>query len=251
MMVLGLNMLGNMNKEATSQESLGLPFWRLLVASGILSIVIGFFNLAAVCISASHQPTVLTALQSYIFRDKSRNITARRVRSHGADRLSEAVDIESYPKEIHSVKSFHTSSVSSRTGTPTMRIATTPRVDMGSPQNFETASPNKESRFEFNFSPARTLRNARASLLPSYHSTNLSPPRGTRTRASSTYSRSTSGESRKWWQAKKNRDSEVPALDISGPLNVNPNFAHLVKPNLAHHPSQRRVDRDDALKDFD
>lgn len=48
MMVLGLNMLGNMNKEATSQESLGMPFWRLLVASGILAIVIGFFNVVAV-----------------------------------------------------------------------------------------------------------------------------------------------------------------------------------------------------------
>lgn len=48
MMILGLNMLGNMNKEATSQKSLGLPFWRLLVASGILAIVIGFFNVVAV-----------------------------------------------------------------------------------------------------------------------------------------------------------------------------------------------------------
>lgn len=41
-------MLGNMNKEATSQKTLTLPFWRLLVASGILSIVIGFFNVIAV-----------------------------------------------------------------------------------------------------------------------------------------------------------------------------------------------------------
>lgn len=49
MMVIGLNMLGNMNKAATSQESLGMPFWRLLLASGILAIVIGFFNVVAVC----------------------------------------------------------------------------------------------------------------------------------------------------------------------------------------------------------
>jgi len=48
MMILGSNMLGNMNKEATSQKSLGLPFWRLLVASGCLAIVIGFFNIVAV-----------------------------------------------------------------------------------------------------------------------------------------------------------------------------------------------------------
>jgi len=48
MMVIGLNMLGNMNKQATSQQSLGLPFWRLLLASGILAIVIGFFNVVSV-----------------------------------------------------------------------------------------------------------------------------------------------------------------------------------------------------------
>jgi len=48
MIVLGLNILGNMNKQATSQDSLGLPFWRLVIASGILSLVIGFFNVVAV-----------------------------------------------------------------------------------------------------------------------------------------------------------------------------------------------------------
>jgi hypothetical protein len=53
MIAIGLNMLGNMNKEATSQKSLGMPFWRLLVASGILSIVIGFFNVVAVSCSNS------------------------------------------------------------------------------------------------------------------------------------------------------------------------------------------------------
>jgi hypothetical protein len=58
MMTIGLNLLGNMNKEATSQKSLSLPFWRLLVASGILSIVIGFFNIVAVRLPsrpASHE----------------------------------------------------------------------------------------------------------------------------------------------------------------------------------------------------
>lgn len=32
--------------------------------------------------------------------------------------------------------------------------------------------------------------------------------------------------------------------EISYPLNVNPQFAHLVKPNLAHHPSVRRPEFD-------
>lgn len=48
MMIIGLNQLGNMNKQATSQQSLGMAFWRLLLASGILTIVIGFFNVVAV-----------------------------------------------------------------------------------------------------------------------------------------------------------------------------------------------------------
>ena len=57
MMILGMNMLGNMNKEATSKESLGLPFWRLLLASGCLGIIIGFFNIVAV--SSSVEKLVL------------------------------------------------------------------------------------------------------------------------------------------------------------------------------------------------
>lgn len=30
-----------------------------------------------------------------------------------------------------------------------------------------------------------------------------------------------------------------PVMNISGPLNINPQFAHLIKPELAHHPSKR------------
>jgi hypothetical protein len=243
MMVLGLNMLGNMNKEATSQKSLGLPFWRLLVASGILAIVIGFFNVVA----------------SYVFRDRSRHITARRVRSHGAITLSEAgSDIEStYPKTL-SVKTHHTGGSSFRTATPPMRMGTPP-IDMGSPQAPYPVSPskNEEAPSRFNFSPARTLRNARQSILPSYHSsTPLKSPLKvfSHSRSSSTYSRATNGEPFKkgWWKAKR-PESEVPdvPLQISAPLNVNPNFAHLVKPNIAHHPSQRRAENDEGLKAFD
>ncbi|KAF2266620.1 hypothetical protein CC78DRAFT_577930 [Lojkania enalia] len=222
MMVLGLNMLGNMNKEATSQESLGLPFWRLLVASGILAIIIGTFNVVA----------------SYIFRDKARHITARRVRSHGAISLSEHGDIEAASKAF-SINTHHTGSSASRNGTPAMRVGTPP-INMGSPE----PSPRKDSRWsQFNFSPARTLRNARQSILPSYHSS--SPLKATADSSSSTYSRSTSGESR-WWSKKKRESSipDVPPMNISAPLNVNHNFAHLIKPDLAHHPSVRRPEAD-------
>ena len=59
MMGIGLNMLGNLNKEATSQKSLGLPFWRLLVASGILAIIIGFFNVVAVSLRSTNDLAML------------------------------------------------------------------------------------------------------------------------------------------------------------------------------------------------
>ncbi|KAF2833387.1 hypothetical protein CC86DRAFT_279307 [Ophiobolus disseminans] len=235
MMGIGLNMLGNLNKEATSQKSLGLPFWRLLVASGILAIIIGFFNIVA----------------SFVFRDKSRNITARGVRSRGAMTLSE-VDTESQYDPKHkafTINTHHTgnSSRSHVGGSPPMHMGTPP-VDCGSPQ---VASPTKESHpnrlSQFNFSPLRAFNNARQSFLPSYHSTSPTKPWNNRP-ASSLYSRTTSGEPQKkrFWQRKQEQEEEeVPRVpEISYPLNVNPQFAHLVKPNLAHHPSIRRPEAD-------
>jgi hypothetical protein len=48
MIILGINILGNLNKEATSEESLGLAFWRIVIGSGIIVFVIGFLNILAV-----------------------------------------------------------------------------------------------------------------------------------------------------------------------------------------------------------
>lgn len=53
MIFLGNSILGNLNKQATSQESLGLPFWRLVIASGIVVLVMGPVNILAVSFSAS------------------------------------------------------------------------------------------------------------------------------------------------------------------------------------------------------
>ncbi|KAH9876069.1 hypothetical protein J1614_003948 [Plenodomus biglobosus] len=247
MMVIGLNLLGNMNKQATSQESLGMPFWRLLVASGILAIVIGFFNVVA----------------SFIFRDKARNITARRVRSRGAMSLQEDIETASSYDPKHkafTISTHHTGSSSSRTNmhnSPPVRT-NTPPVDFGSPQ-LPPASPQQTKEAEpsnplndFTFSPLRALRTARQSFLPSYHST--SPTHTTKPPASSffahhrpcssIYSRTTSGEPQKkrfWQRQRDEQEQEVARMpEISYPLNVNPQFAHLVRPDLAHHPSVRR-----------
>ena len=68
MIVLGFNILGNLNKSATSVSNLGLPLWRIVIASGILSSLMGLFNIVA----------------TFVFCDTVHGITGRRVRSHGA-----------------------------------------------------------------------------------------------------------------------------------------------------------------------
>lgn len=68
MIIIGVSILGNLNKQATSEGSLGTTFWRLVIASGIVVSILGVANIFA----------------SYMFRQKSLGITARQVRDHGA-----------------------------------------------------------------------------------------------------------------------------------------------------------------------
>ncbi|KAI9873348.1 MAG: hypothetical protein M1830_000512 [Pleopsidium flavum] len=88
MIILGVSILGNLNKEATSQESLGLAFWRIVISSGIVVIVLGFINV----------------IGSYVFRDIKTGVTARMVRSYGAV-APQKVDV--YRSASSSRKSFH------------------------------------------------------------------------------------------------------------------------------------------------
>lgn len=53
MVVLGFNILGNLNKDATNSQSLGLPMWRIVIASGILASLFGVTNIVAVSITLS------------------------------------------------------------------------------------------------------------------------------------------------------------------------------------------------------
>jgi hypothetical protein len=48
MIVVGNNLLGNLNKEATSQENLGMPFWRIVIGAGVIVFALGFINIVAV-----------------------------------------------------------------------------------------------------------------------------------------------------------------------------------------------------------
>ncbi len=50
MISLGCNDLGNLNKLATNEQNLGLPMWRVVIASGILSLIFGLANIIAVCV---------------------------------------------------------------------------------------------------------------------------------------------------------------------------------------------------------
>jgi hypothetical protein len=49
MIVLGFNILGNLNKGATSVENLGLPMWRVVISGGIMTSIMGLANIVAVC----------------------------------------------------------------------------------------------------------------------------------------------------------------------------------------------------------
>ena len=51
MLLIGNGILGNLNKQATSQKSLGLAFWRIVIASGIVVIIMGTINLFAVSLT--------------------------------------------------------------------------------------------------------------------------------------------------------------------------------------------------------
>ncbi|KIW98305.1 uncharacterized protein Z519_01889 [Cladophialophora bantiana CBS 173.52] len=123
MIFLGNSLLGNLNKHATSQESLGLPFWRLVIAAGIIVFVMGFINLFA----------------SYIFRDTKAHLTARQVRSHGAV-ASHKADVEASTPKPPSRKSHYRSfflgkrdslpSYYSRKNTERSNMAETPKMHL-------------------------------------------------------------------------------------------------------------------------
>ncbi|KAK0639315.1 hypothetical protein B0T16DRAFT_432186 [Cercophora newfieldiana] len=67
LVIIGCSIMGDLVKPAYSQENLGLPIWRLVIASAILSIAFGVFNMVV----------------SVIFRDGKNRITARMIRSDG------------------------------------------------------------------------------------------------------------------------------------------------------------------------
>ena len=68
MLLLGNNLLGNLNKTATSQKNLGMSFWRLTIGAGIVVIVMGVVNVVAV------SPSTLS--QVYLHTDINRRASS-------------------------------------------------------------------------------------------------------------------------------------------------------------------------------
>ncbi|KAI9038493.1 uncharacterized protein KD926_010705 [Aspergillus affinis] len=68
MMMLGMSVLGDLNTPATSQESLGLAFWRIVLSAGILAMVM----------------SVVNVISSFIFTNRDAGVSARHVRVYGA-----------------------------------------------------------------------------------------------------------------------------------------------------------------------
>lgn len=215
MIVLGLNILGNLNKPATSQASLGLGFWRIVIGSGVIVFVLGFFNLVAVSSSATcvYPVNPLTSHQSYVFRDSRQGITARQVRAHGA---------------VAGLKSQMSSNITAAPVLPSLQTS--------------PVTPTKS------LNPFRFMsRGDRQSTLPSYHErspgseSDISPVKEDPISPSSKYSRATDCTKKIIFGRSKNRDSVGPPLpiNISAPMGVNPQFAHLVqRPDSALHPAR-------------
>ncbi|KAK4575268.1 hypothetical protein LTR86_001120 [Recurvomyces mirabilis] len=201
MIVLGVNMLGNLNKPATSRESLSLAFWRIVIGSGIVIFILGHVNLVA----------------SYVFRDRSQGITARQVRAKGA-------------VAIHQ--------------TPMPNNVTPSAPELAQSYLPNPITPSKTGNpFQY-FTSER-----RQSLLPSYHSSStVSSPIKEPISPTSKYSRTTNCSKKVFSFMGRNRQSVGPKLpvhvqerevEISAPMGVNAQFAHLVqRPDSAMHPSR-------------
>ncbi|TVY50038.1 hypothetical protein LOCC1_G000159 [Lachnellula occidentalis] len=118
MIILGFNILGNLNKGATSVENLGLPLWRIVIASGILSALIGLFNIIA----------------TYVFSSSKMNITGRQVRGNGA---------ATFPKNAKDNFSMSSGSTRKSEGT------TLPRYQPPGPPPSPPQEERRKSRFGF------------------------------------------------------------------------------------------------------
>jgi hypothetical protein len=91
MTILGVSVLGDLNKPSSRQDALGLAFWRIIISAGILSLIMSLINLIAVrppctppSVSSVSSANPVHFQQSFVFADKESGVSARHVRSYGA-----------------------------------------------------------------------------------------------------------------------------------------------------------------------
>lgn len=92
MLVLGCDILSCLNKSVFSSDNIGLPLYRLILASGILSLIFGVCNL----------------IVTVIFRDGPARLTARMIRADGnlANGGSNSDMADYYTSRSNSFKSY-------------------------------------------------------------------------------------------------------------------------------------------------
>ncbi|KAE8145286.1 hypothetical protein BDV25DRAFT_133930 [Aspergillus avenaceus] len=132
MMILGVTILGDLNSEATSQESLGLSFWQIVLSAGILAFIMSVINLAS----------------SFIFADSDVGVTARHVRVYGAVAPQKIIQRTSSQRSLKlSLKREDTLPKYSTDSTP-RRQSTMPRIPLkiSGPLNANDAASSKYSR---------------------------------------------------------------------------------------------------------
>jgi hypothetical protein len=164
--------------------------------------------------------TILTCLKSLIFRDRKLKVTARQIRSKGAVAISDKeaqIEYNGSGKAVSIVTSF-------------------PNSSYAPSSTYSQASPIKKSPVR------RFMHNARQSILPSYRSEVPPYPRSPPAAYPSSPLKSPSAAVKAVAKNDTGSPTEERPMEISAPLNVNPQFAHLVRPDMAHHPSQRRPD---------
>jgi len=98
LMGLSICVLGRLNNIADSEKALGLSFWQINLAAGIVTFIVGFINVIA----------------SFIFRNKKAGVTARMVRAYGATAPSKVADV------------LYSSKTTLPTHTPSVRTMTEP-----------------------------------------------------------------------------------------------------------------------------
>ncbi|KAL4889696.1 hypothetical protein BDV59DRAFT_210122 [Aspergillus ambiguus] len=135
MMIMGVGVLGNLNTPATSQEKLGLAFWRIVLSAGILSMVMSVVNL----------------ITSFVFADRDVGVTARHVRVYGAVAPQKVVSRtgsqRSFQLSFKREDSLPTYSAPSPARRPTsMRSMTRFPLKISGPVNLNDAASSKYSR---------------------------------------------------------------------------------------------------------